>query len=129
MNGSKPKFYNRIVFISAYFLFILVNTQCALYFNYSIMTEWWINTFLLMASVLLLIFTCKTSLNMALKILAIPLSWIIHVILTIPAALVLGILKYNPDQIRNAAEHRSVFILASLPVVYFVLKKSRIFQE
>lgn len=127
MNWRIPKFNNQIVFISVYFLFLLANTQCALYFNYSSMTEWWINTIFLMASVLLLIFTFKTKLNKALKILVIPLSWIIHAIFTIPAALLLGILKYNPDQIRNAAEHRSVFILASLPIICFVLKKSRIF--
>lgn len=123
----ESKFKNQIIFTSIYFSCILVNTQCAKYFDYSSLTEWWINTVFLVAAVLLFIFTCKTTLRMITKIMAIPAGWIIHAILTIPAAMLLGILKFNPDQIRNAAEHRAVFILASLPIIYFVIRKSSVF--
>lgn len=123
----KPKISNQKVLILSYFVLITVNTQCAKYFAYPSMTEWWINTAFLIACVLLLLFTFEKKLKTVSKILAIPLSWLIHAILTIPAAFLLGILKYNPDQIRTAAEHRAIFVLASIPIILFVLKKSRIF--
>jgi len=123
----ETKLRNQIILLSSYFFLITLNTQCAKYFAYSNLTEWWINTTFLFACVLVLIFTFNKPLKTFYKILAIPASWLVHAIFTIPAALALGILKYNPDQLRNAAEQRAVFILASLPIIYFIVKKSKIF--
>ena len=76
---------------------------------------------------MLIVFTVRERIKMIYKLLIIPASWLIHTVLTFPAALLLGILKYDPEHIRTAAEHRAVFVLASIPIILFGMKKSRLF--
>lgn len=87
------------------------------------------NTAVLFASVILLLFTLRKKIKMVYMISAIPASWIAHAIFTFPAAILLGIIKYNPEHIRTAGEHRAVFILASIPIIVGVLMYSKLFQE
>jgi hypothetical protein len=129
MISTKTKARNQIIFVFLYVFLISVNTKCAKVIFYSPMTEWWINTTILFLFIALMIYTFQKKTSLIYKILAIPVSWIIHAILSVPAALVLGILKFDPKHIRTAGEHRAVFILASIPILIYFMRKSKLFQK
>ena len=57
----------------------------------------------------------------------VPASLAAHALLTVPMAAALGILVYEPDRVRSAAEQRAVFVLASLPVLAYAMWRSRLF--
>ena len=74
----------------------LVNAYFAKEINYSTMTEWWINTGIMMVLVSTSIITYHKKLKVLYKIFMIPATWIVHAIMTIPSAMLLGILKLDP---------------------------------
>ncbi len=125
----ETKMRNQTIFIVSYFILLTINTKCAKIFLYSSITEWWINTTILFLFIALMIFTFQKKASLIFKILAVPVSWIIHAILSVPAALVLGVLKFDPKHIRTAGEHRAVFILASIPMLIYFMRKSNLFQK
>ena len=77
--------------------------------------------------VILCMLTERTGWN-ALKCTAlVPASLVAHALLTVPAAAALGILMFDPEHARTAAEQRAVFILASLPILAAAMWRSRLF--
>jgi hypothetical protein len=61
------------------------------------------------------------------RLVFVPASFVMHVVLTIPAGAMLGILKRSPDHVRTIGEQRAVFVLASLPILLYALHQSRLF--
>ncbi len=61
------------------------------------------------------------------RILYLPACFIVHVVLTIPAAATLGIMMYSLNHTRSVAEQRAVFILASIPILVYSMRQSRLF--
>jgi len=122
-------FRNKFAIVSLLFIIITINTQVSKANNLANMTEWWINTIFLLLFIAIMVFTFQKQVSIRYKILVIPVSWLVHGLLTIPAAMVLGILKYNPNHIRTAGEHRAVFILASIPIVIYFITKSNFLKE
>lgn len=122
-------FRNKFVIVSLLFIIITINTQVSKAINLTNITEWWMNTTILFLFIMLIIFCSSSRPRIRFYILAFPLSWIAHSLLTIPAALILGILKYDPNHIRTAGEHRAVFILASIPIIIYFLVKSKLSEK
>jgi len=90
--------------------------------------EWWINTFIFYVIALVCITTFKNKLRKIYKVGLTISIWLIHAILTAPSAFLLGILKFDPNHIRTQGEHRAIFILASLPILFYLMQKSKIFE-
>ena len=61
------------------------------------------------------------------RMIYIPLCFLFHVLLTIPSSAALGILKFSPDHVRTHAEQRAVFLLASIPILVYSMRQSRLF--
>ena len=61
------------------------------------------------------------------RLVFVPASFVMHVVLTIPAGAMLGVLMRSPDHVRTVGEQRAVFILASLPVLLYAMHQSRLF--
>jgi|GEM_PF-2628954 len=120
---------NTIIALIIYWLCLSLNVIIAKELELSELTEWWLNTIVFLIIVFLSILTYRTGLNIYLRILFIPAAWLVHAILTIPAAQVLGILMFDPDHIRTSGEQRAVFLLASLPVLIFFMNKSTLFTK
>lgn len=129
MKFKELKLKNRIIAITTYFVLVAINSSLSKGFGLPSLTEWWINTSFLLVFASLLIFTFNKDINTFVKVIIIPCTWLVHAILTVPAAMLLGILMYDPNHLRTAAEHRAVFILAGIPIIIFILKKSKLFSD
>jgi len=117
-----------IVFILYWFL-ISINVSVSMKYGLTPIMEWWMNTFVFLLFMLTFLLTHNERVSIFYKLLFIPVSWLIHAILTIPSAYVLGILMFNQNHIRTMGEHRAVFILASLPIFFFGMTKSKLFSD
>lgn len=58
-----------------------------------------------------------------------PASFLAHVVLTVPAAAALGVLRHSPDHVRTVGEQRAVFLLASFPILIVAMRQSRLFMR
>jgi len=84
------------------------------------------------AAFFLIILACmitqRTQWRLWKRIAYLPLSFVAHVLLTVPSSMALGILKRSTDAYaRTDAEQRAVFLLASIPIVVFSMRQSRLF--
>lgn len=121
------KIKNTYAFIIFYWGIISVNTYLSSIIIYSTKIEWWINTILMLAIVVLCLQTFIKRINWFYKAIAIPTTWLAHAIISAPVAIMLGIIKFDPENIRRASEHRAVFILSSIPILLFYMNKSSLF--
>jgi hypothetical protein len=121
------KYGNIIITMVIYWLLLSVNMLITKVLNLSSLTEWWMNTVVLMILVVICLATLRTCLKILYKLTLIPIVWIVHAILTIPSSFVLGIIMNDPDHIRTNGEHRAVFILSSLPIIFMLMQKSKLF--
>jgi hypothetical protein len=129
MKISSIQFTNQFIIVFFYLILIAINTEVSIFLQVSTIIEWWISTTILFVVIVFMIFSYQKKATLIYKIIAIPVSWIIHAILSVPAALVLGILKFDPNHIRTAGEHRAVFLLASIPLLIYFMRKSTLFQK
>lgn len=129
MNIAKINIRNMMIIFILYWMIISINVIIANMLQMTPITEWWLHTIIFLLFVTLFILTFRNKVKIIYRLLIIPASWIVHVIMTIPAAFSLGILMYSPDHIRTNGEHRAVFILASLPILVYLLTKSKLFVK
>jgi len=115
------------LFFATYFLAIAINIQVSKHLELTNTIEWWLNTLILYVFVLTCIATLTKRLKPIYKLGLLISIWFIHAIFTTPKAFLLGILKFDPNHIRTQGEHRAIFILASLPILFYLIKKSKIF--
>ncbi len=120
---------NVIAFFIIYWLVLSLNAIIANKLELPSIIEWWINTAIILSVVLLCVLTYRTKIKILYQIIFIPISWFAHAVLTASAAFVMGIIRLDPNHIRTNGEHRAIFILASLPVLFFALSKSKLFVE
>ena len=120
---------NTIIALIIYWVLLSLNAYMAKLLEYSHSIEWRLSTIIFLSIVLLCILTYVPKLNIFYRLLLIPAALLVHAILTAPAAQLLGIIMLDPDHIRTNGEHRAVFIIASLPILVFVMKKSKLFTE
>ena len=118
-----------IILFIIFWILLSINAIIAKEFLLSPIIEWWINTTILLSVVLLCVLTYRAAIGLFYQILFLPISWFAHAVLTVPAAFVMGIIILDPNHIRTEGEHRAIFILASLPVLFFALSKSKLFAE
>ena len=118
-----------MIAMSTYLTFIALNVQISKIIHCSNVLEWWINTFILYIFIIIFVVKSIKKVKLLYKVGIIISIWFIHAFLTIPAAFILGILIFDPNNIRTQGEHRAVFILASLPIFFYLMQKSKIFQK
>ena len=118
---------NKIIAISIYLILFTLNSKISRVFEIETKAEWWINTSFLLIFTVFVVITFNVEWKIVYKILILPGVWIVHAIFTIPATTILGIIKYDPGNLRTAGEHRAVFIFASIPILIFLLNKSKFF--
>lgn len=121
------KLKKTLITFSLYWSLLSINVLISKSFEFSTMVEWWMNTIVFLVFMLIFILTSGSNRSLFIKLLFVPISWLIHAVLTIPSAFVLGILMYDQNQIRSMGEHRAVFILASIPIIYFGMSRSNLF--
>jgi hypothetical protein len=79
--------------------------------------------------VILCMITERGTMKIWQRIAAVPVAFLLHAALTIPASSALGVLKYAPDHVRTLGEQRAVFLIASLPVLLLAMWRSRPFVK
>jgi len=121
------KVKNTYGLVMLYWGLITINTYLSLKLDYSTMIEWWINTILMLSIVVLCLQTFTKELKWQIKAIAIPITWLVHAIISAPAALMLGVIKLDPENLRRASEHRAIFIISSIPILLFYMNKSSLF--
>ena len=121
--------FNIIIAFIIYWFILIINVFISKKLQLENITEWWMHTTVFLLFITLCIFSSRKQIKIIYKLLFIPTAWLVHAILTIPAALVLGIIMHDVNHIRSAGEHRAVFILASLPGLWFFIKRSKIFDN
>ena len=129
MKRYKWKNRNVIAFFIIYWLVLSVNTVISNKLEIPSIIEWWVNTAIILSVILLCVVTYRTKIKLFYQIIFLPISWFAHAVLTAAAAFVMGIIRLDPNHIRTDGEHRAIFILASLPVLFFALSKSKLFVE
>jgi len=97
--------------------------------NNELLTYWNVNSGVMLLFVMICLITSRIELKLWQK-----LAWWlsifpIHVLFTIPAAATLGILMYDDNHIRTLGEHRAVFFIAAVPIIYIAMWNSRIFYS
>lgn len=120
---------NVIIALFIYWALLSVNAHLSNLYELTHLTEWWINSFIFLSIVLLCILTYRANLIIYYRLLFIPAALLVHAIFTAPAAQLLGIIMLDLDHVRTDGEHRAVFILASLPILIFVMNKSTFFSN
>lgn len=118
-----------LITLFSYGLLLSVNTHFATSFEYSTLAEWRINTIIMLSIVVISIVSWKLNIKKVYRLLLLPAAWLAHALFTIPSALILGILKFDPFNIRKASEHRAVFVIASVPVLVFFIHNSYFFKQ
>jgi len=118
---------NTIIAFSLYWLILSVSVFIAKKLEITMIAEWWMHTIVFLLFISFCILTFRTKVKIIYRLLLLPATWIAHAVMTIPAAMVLGIIMHDPNHIRTSGEHRAVFILASLPIIAFFVKKSKLF--
>ena len=112
-----------------YWFLLVVNVTFASKYNIANVFEWWISSSVFLVFIAAFVFTHHQNIRLVYKIVLLPASLLLHAILTILAASLLGILMYDENHIRTSGEHRAIFILASLPIFLFFMFKSTIIKR
>jgi len=110
-------------------LYLLIISIPANYFEFEPLKEWRINTVVLLLFTSFFVVTSIKKYKIIKIIIYVFSIWVVHFLLTIPASYILGILIKDPNHIRTIAEHRSVFLLASLPIFIYLMNLSKYFYE
>ena len=118
-----------IIISTLYWLLLSINTFYAKKIDYSTSTEWWINTIVMLLIIAISLLTYKVNIKIIYKILILPIAWLCHAILTIPSGILLGIIKFDPENIRKASEHRAIFVISSIPVLFYFVSNSKLFNK
>jgi len=129
MKLNRIKYKKTVIAFILYWFLITINVTVSMKYGLTSIVEWWMNTFVFLLFMLTFMLKPNSKLSLPFKILFMPASWLIHAILTIPSSLVLGVLKYDPEHIRTMGEHRAIFILASLPIIFYGMSKSKLFSN
>jgi len=127
MKLTKLIFNKTLITFFLYWILISINVMISTRYKFASITEWWMNTAIFLLFMLVFILTNNSNKSLFIKLFFVPISWLIHAVLTIPSAFALGILMYDQNHIRSMGEHRAVFILASIPIIYFGMSRSNLF--